>query len=38
VLVELDETMITFVSCHELLATSRTLLRRAGSKNKGDRL
>jgi hypothetical protein len=32
--VELDETMITFVSCHELLATSRTLLRRAGSKSK----
>jgi hypothetical protein len=31
---EPDETVITFVSCRELLATSRKLLRRAGSKNK----
>ena len=34
ILAEPDETVITFVSCRELLATSRTLLRRAGSKNK----
>jgi len=34
ILAEPDETMITFMSCRELLATSKTLLRRAGSKNK----
>ena len=33
-LAEPDETMISFVSCNELLATSKMLLRRAGSKNK----
>jgi hypothetical protein len=34
ILVEADETMITFVSCRELLATSKKLLRIAGSKSK----
>ena len=33
-LAEPDETMISFVRCNELLATSKMLLRRAGSKNK----
>ena len=34
VLAEPNETMITFVSCRELLATSRMLLHRARSKSK----
>ena len=34
IIAEPDETVITFVSCRELLATSRMLLRRAGSRNK----
>ena len=34
VLAEPNETMITFVSCRELLATSKMLLHRAGSKSK----
>ena len=34
ILVEADETMITFVSCRELMATSKKLLRIAGSKSK----
>jgi len=33
-LAEPDETMISFVSCNDLLATSKMLFRRAGSKNK----
>jgi hypothetical protein len=34
VLVELDETTITSLTCRELAATSRMLLRRAGSRSK----
>ena len=34
VLVEPDETTITSLTCRELLATSRRLLRKAGSKSK----
>jgi len=34
ILVDADETMITFVSCRELMATSKKLLRIAGSKSK----
>jgi hypothetical protein len=34
VLVEPDETTITSLTCRELLATSRRLLREAGSKSK----
>jgi hypothetical protein len=34
VLAEPNETMIMFVSCRRLLATSRMLLQRAGSKSK----
>jgi hypothetical protein len=34
VLAKPNETMIMFVSCRELLATSRMLLHRAGSKTK----
>jgi hypothetical protein len=34
VLVEPDETTVTSLTCRELLATSRMLLRRAGSKSK----
>ena len=34
VLVEPNETIITSVSCRELMATRKMLLRRAGSKNK----
>jgi hypothetical protein len=33
-LAEPDETIISFVSCNELLSTRKMLLRRAGSKNK----
>ena len=33
-LAEPDETMISFVSCNDLLATSKMLFHRAGSKNK----
>jgi hypothetical protein len=36
ILVEPNETMITFVSCRELLATSKMLLHRAGSKSKAS--
>ena len=38
VLAELNETIITSLSCRELLATRKMLLQRAGSKNKSDRL
>jgi hypothetical protein len=34
VLAELNETIITSLSCRELLATSKMLLNRAGSKSK----
>jgi hypothetical protein len=34
VLAELNETIITSLSCRELLATRKMLLQRAGSKNK----
>lgn len=34
VLAELDEAIITSLTCRELLATSRMLLHRAGSKTK----
>ena len=34
VLAELNETIITSLSCRELLATSKRLLHRAGSKSK----
>ena len=34
VLAELNETIITSLSCRELLATSKMLLHRAGSKSK----
>ena len=34
VLAELNETIIMSLSCRELLATSKLLLRRAGSKSK----
>ena len=34
VLAEPNETIITSVSCRELMATRKMLLRRAGSKNK----
>jgi hypothetical protein len=34
ILAEPDETVITFVSCRDLLTTSRKLLRRAGRKNR----
>ena len=34
VLVELNETIIMSLSCRELLATSKMLLRRAGSKSR----
>jgi hypothetical protein len=34
VFVEADETTVTSLTCRELLATSRMLLRRAGSKTK----
>ena len=36
VLVEPDETTITSLTCQELLATSKRLLRRAGSKSKAN--
>ena len=36
ILVDPNETMITFVSCRELLATSKMLLHRAGSKSKAS--
>ena len=36
VFAEPNETMITFVSCRELLATSRMLLHRARSKSKAN--
>jgi hypothetical protein len=37
VLVEPDETTVTSLTCRELLATSRMLLRRARSKSKATR-